>query len=56
MATLVGGQIGTEGFFGMRAGTVPLNDPSMIAGYEQYKQPFDRELASNSSYVAKARC
>ena len=49
MATLVGGQIGTEGFFGMRAGTVPLNDPSMITGYEQYKQPFDRQFVNGGA-------
>jgi raffinose/stachyose/melibiose transport system substrate-binding protein len=49
MATLVGGQIGTEGFFGMRAGTVPLNDPSMITGYEQYKQPYDRQYVNGGA-------
>jgi raffinose/stachyose/melibiose transport system substrate-binding protein len=49
MATLVGGQIGTEGFFGMRAGTVPLNDPSMITGYEQYKQPYDRQFVNGGA-------
>lgn len=49
MATLVGGQIGTAGFFDMRAGTLPLNDPSMVTGYENYKQPYDRELVNGGA-------
>ena len=28
---------------------MPLNDPSMIAGYEQYKQPLDRELVNGGA-------
>ncbi|MGH2613637.1 MAG: ABC transporter substrate-binding protein [Thermomicrobiales bacterium] len=49
MATLVGGQIGTQGFFDMRAGTLPLNDQSMVTGYEQYRQPFDLELVNGGA-------
>jgi raffinose/stachyose/melibiose transport system substrate-binding protein len=49
MATLVGGQIGTQGFFDMRAGKLPLNDPSMVDGYEQYRQPFARQLVNEGA-------
>ena len=49
MATLVGGQIGTQGFFDMRAGTLPLNDPSMVTGYEQYRQPYARGLVNDGA-------
>lgn len=49
MATLVGGQIGTDGFFAMRSGELPLNDPSMIVGYEQYRQPFALDLVNGGA-------
>lgn len=49
MATLVGGQIGTQGFFDMRAGELPLNDPSMVNGYEQYRQPFALGLVNDGA-------
>ena len=49
MATLVGGQIGTQGFFDMRSGSLPVNDPSMVTGYENYRQPFERELVNGGA-------
>ncbi len=49
MATLVGGQIGTQGFFDMRSGTLPLNDASMITGYENYRQPFAQGLVNDGA-------
>lgn len=49
MSTLVGGQIGTQGFFDMRAGTLPMNDPSMVNGYEQYRQPYARGLVNEGA-------
>ena len=49
MATLVGGQIGTQGFFDMRAGTLPLNDASMVTGYENYRQLFERGLVNDGA-------
>lgn len=38
MATLVGGQIGTDGFFQMRGGKRPLTDPAMLRGYQGYRR------------------
>lgn len=49
MATLVGGQIGTQGFFDMRSGTLPLNDPSMVTGYENYRQLYERGLVNDGA-------
>ena len=49
MATLVGGQIGTQGFFDMRSGTLPINDASMVAGYENYRQPFELGLVNDGA-------
>ena len=49
MATLVGGQIGTQGFFDMRSGKLPINDASMITGYENYSQPFALGLINDGA-------
>jgi raffinose/stachyose/melibiose transport system substrate-binding protein len=49
MATLVGGQIGTQGFFDMRSGKLPINDASMVTGYENYRQPFALELVNEGA-------
>src|SRR5690606_37361540 len=49
MATLVGGQIGTQGFFDMRSGDLPLNDESMVAGYENYRQLSERGLVNEGA-------
>ena len=49
MATLVGGQIGTQGFFDMRSGDLPINDPSMVTGYENYRQPFEQEMVNGGA-------
>ena len=49
MATLAGGTIGTDGFFAMRAGTMPLNDPSMVTGYENYRQPYSLGLTNGGA-------
>jgi raffinose/stachyose/melibiose transport system substrate-binding protein len=49
MATLVGGQIGTQGFFDMRSGKLPINDASMVTGYENYRQPFALGLVNEGA-------
>jgi raffinose/stachyose/melibiose transport system substrate-binding protein len=49
MATLVGGQIGTKGFFDMRSGALPINDPSMVNGYANYKLLYDRGLVNGGA-------
>ncbi|HEX5500682.1 MAG TPA: extracellular solute-binding protein, partial [Thermomicrobiales bacterium] len=49
MATLVGGKIGTKGFFDMRSGALPINDPSFVTGYANYKLPYDRGLVNGGA-------
>jgi raffinose/stachyose/melibiose transport system substrate-binding protein len=49
MATLVGGQLGPNGFFDMRARKVPINDASMITAYENYKKLYDLGLTNKDA-------
>ena len=38
MGALVGGQIGTDGFFSMLAGDTPINDPVMVTGLPEVRR------------------
>jgi raffinose/stachyose/melibiose transport system substrate-binding protein len=49
MATLVGGQIGTDGFFKMRRRELPINDQSMITGYENYRKLYELGLTNEDA-------
>lgn len=49
MAALVGGQIGTEGFFQMLSGDLPVNDPAVVQAYEKYAELFSRGLTNEDA-------
>jgi raffinose/stachyose/melibiose transport system substrate-binding protein len=53
MATLVGGQIGTDGFFQMRGGKRPLTDPAMLRGYEGYRKLSELKLVNGDAPSVK---
>ena len=49
MGALVGGQIGTAGFFSMLAGDTPINDPVMVTAYQKYAELFSRKLTNEDA-------
>jgi raffinose/stachyose/melibiose transport system substrate-binding protein len=46
MATLVGGLLGPEAFFQMRAREIPINTPEWVRAYEAYRQLYDLGLTN----------
>lgn len=46
MATLVGGLLGPEAFFQMRAREIPINTPEWVQAYEAYRQLYDLGLVN----------
>ncbi|MBX3085544.1 MAG: extracellular solute-binding protein [Anaerolineae bacterium] len=46
MATLVGGLMGPQAFFDMRARTKPINSPEWVQAYEAYKQLYTLGLVN----------
>ena len=46
MATLVGGLVGPEVFFDMRAREVPINAPEWVEAYEAYRQLYELGLVN----------
>jgi raffinose/stachyose/melibiose transport system substrate-binding protein len=46
MATLVGGLLGPQAFFDMRARTTPINSPEWVRAYEAYQQLYKLELVN----------
>ncbi len=46
MATLVGGLMGPNAFFDMRARTAPINSPEWVKAYEAYRQLYDLKLVN----------
>jgi raffinose/stachyose/melibiose transport system substrate-binding protein len=53
MSALVGGQIGTNGFFDMLAGRRPVTDSSMVNGYENYRKLHDLGLTNPDASSTK---
>jgi ABC-type glycerol-3-phosphate transport system substrate-binding protein len=49
LGALVGGQIGTEGFFAMRGGDTPVDDPAMLTGLQKFAELYSNGLTNEDA-------
>ena len=49
LGALVGGSIGTDGFFAMRNGEKPVDDPAMLTGLQKFAELYSRGLTNDDA-------